>query len=256
MKSSAHDDCSGWPLGFGYVRGVRSFTVWRDGTLGPATHTASGYRWDKGKGNQVYCNRGLEMLDFLRRPGAHPDWSKVVWPQHVYERVMADARSRQRNEICDNDNHSCGLWAYHDGSRYTVSMNTTSGVIRGYGKTQIGTRGFRASKADIEALVVRDRLMMVVLPLGMLSQVVPWVWSVWNWDAQGAIVLGISSCTWIAGLFVLYVLGLRRVIYNLDIPRMRRTRKYYAARGVKIYSTRRRMLRKHPVDPQLPEGEE
>lgn len=45
---------------------------------------------------------------------------------------------------------SCGFWAYND---YAFAEHgTVTGIIEGYGKTSIGTRGFRCEKARIVAL--------------------------------------------------------------------------------------------------------
>jgi hypothetical protein len=47
---------------------------------------------------------------------------------------------------------SSGFWAYHDKGKWT--NDGIRGVIRGYGKTDLGTNGFRCEKAEIVGLVI------------------------------------------------------------------------------------------------------
>jgi hypothetical protein len=49
----------------------------------------------------------------------------------------------------------CGLHAYQEGSiDWGLALNKVSGVIEGYGRVVLGSRGFRATKARILALFV------------------------------------------------------------------------------------------------------
>lgn len=50
----------------------------------------------------------------------------------------------------------CGFYGYYDGSNDYKSGARVSAVIEGYGETVIGTRGFRAQKARILALCIRE----------------------------------------------------------------------------------------------------
>lgn len=55
---------------------------------------------------------------------------------------------------------ACGMYAYFDGSndyihdRWHTHNSAIAGVIEGWGKCVVGTRGFRCEKAIIKALVV------------------------------------------------------------------------------------------------------
>lgn len=51
---------------------------------------------------------------------------------------------------------SCGFYAYWDGSDDYSGYGKVSGVIEAYGKTVVGTRGFRAKKAKIVALLLPE----------------------------------------------------------------------------------------------------
>lgn len=60
----------------------------------------------------------------------------------------------------------CGFYGYQEGSNdyYSPGMGSTSkgaigGVFRGYGKVVLGTRGFRAEKAEILALYVDSEML-------------------------------------------------------------------------------------------------
>ncbi len=48
---------------------------------------------------------------------------------------------------------SCGFWAYFDGTNAYKDTVSVTGIIEGYGRVVAGTRGFRAEKARIVALV-------------------------------------------------------------------------------------------------------
>lgn len=121
-------ECTGYDFAVGAARGIRAWQMTPDGGLVGAT----GWGW--GPGEQVaYC---------LKR-GAWPGWRE----DHAEPR-------------CDDPDHdmaacTCGFYAYHDGVSDGMSGATVlHGVIEGYGKTTIGTRGFRCSKARILALAV------------------------------------------------------------------------------------------------------
>lgn len=225
MTSLRHHECSGVPLAFGKVRGARSFQVDRQGRLRPATYTYTTFVWEPGV-NTVICDRAMLEAKW-RSPGDDPE-------------------RYRRDQICVDRRHSCGLWAYYDGSHYIRRPWTTSGVIHGYGRCEIGPKGFRASKADLVAVVCRDRLMTAVL---LLVAVV----SGWSWQADGtwSFAIGLVAGSFIgAWLGTLLIVSGRTypAILAFDIMRMRRMRRYYAAGGVKVYSTRWWMLRRCPID--------
>jgi hypothetical protein len=49
---------------------------------------------------------------------------------------------------------SCGFYAYYEGFNDYATDGRITGVIEGYGETQIGTRGFKSAKARIVALYI------------------------------------------------------------------------------------------------------
>lgn len=66
----------------------------------------------------------------------------------------AKCRDRDCDEIVAED-CGCGFWAYFAERERSYTEGIT-GVIEGYGATQLGTNGFRCAKARIIALVVAD----------------------------------------------------------------------------------------------------
>lgn len=73
---------------------------------------------------------------------------------------------------CDYADCHCGYYGFTNGfNEYAAGLGRVTGIIKGYGETVIGDRGFRAKKARIVALAVPDRtlrldLMMSSLPRG------------------------------------------------------------------------------------------
>lgn len=61
-------------------------------------------------------------------------------------------------------NCTCGFYAYFDDTNtYNSPGLTVPGIIEGYGRTTIGTKGFRAAKAKIVALVDPEPFWATVL---------------------------------------------------------------------------------------------
>lgn len=108
-------------LAVGTLRGVRGWDVENGRLMG-----VYGYSWKEGE-NQATCTRGA------RYSGELKTWVK--------------AKVAARDCLC-------GFYAYHSVHNRWVSALKITGVIEGYGLTQIGTEGFRCAKARIVALTV------------------------------------------------------------------------------------------------------
>ena len=52
--------------------------------------------------------------------------------------------------------HSCGFYAYYDDDHYQFGDRNAIGVIEAWGTVTVGSRGFRASKAKIVAVAIKD----------------------------------------------------------------------------------------------------
>lgn len=132
---STHTDCTGYEFAAGSIKGLRGFAVDSLGRLSGVHHSMI---WKPGE-NVAHCASATE-----------PD------PDHPAEpgTAEADVWKRHRPGRCDDDAHGCGLWAYHDGTAYEAG--DVHGVIEGYGRTTVGTKGFRCEKARIVALCLPE----------------------------------------------------------------------------------------------------
>lgn len=122
-----------WPFAVGEMRGVRSWRVCSEGCLHPL-HVHHTPAWTAGV-NRAVCGRkpSDSSLPSVGDHGA-PD-----------------------------DGCSCGFYAFFDRGDTIEDLQlilasavplTVAGTIRGYGRTLIGTKGFRCEKAEIESLYV------------------------------------------------------------------------------------------------------
>jgi hypothetical protein len=222
----------------GKVVGQRSWKVRYDGQLDSVSYT---HPWVDGE-NRAYCTHE-------RRPG-------VCFPFA-----------------------GCGFWAYHNGSFYVNS--DIDGVIEGWGKVTQGTQGFRAEKCKIVALVIpkdnetlrrertiwqrwchfwndhtRTRVASLFFGSALLMS---WswtpaflpTWGVTAWALFGLMLVALIFYSSIKG----FVYALREQdMLNSGYGRLTKQQIEGIKRrypSVKIYSTRKEMLKAHPVDPQL-----
>lgn len=126
------------PFAAGSLTGLRTFRITDAGALTGVVHKGL---WGSGV-NQAECLAPSGIINFLggRQPLRGPDA-----PGHQLASL----------------NCTCGWHAYFDGSNDYASQRWImhnqyglSGVIEGWGKCVVGSRGFRCEKAQIKALVV------------------------------------------------------------------------------------------------------
>jgi hypothetical protein len=126
-----------------------------------AIGTVTGYRWWR-----------LPAPDFSQDPlDADQHWPADrltgqcgwVYPAGVSEAICLNQQSH--NVPTDYDPHTglvcgCGFWAYWQPQDYHVQRGGLPifGVIEGFGRTLIGTAGFRSQKARVVALIPSLRL--------------------------------------------------------------------------------------------------
>lgn len=115
------EDFSVRPFAAGVVVGLRSFRVLPEGHL---TAVVKESPWHPGE-NLAKCFR--------------------YWPSME---VTEGVDHRVANADC-----TCGFYAYFDGGNDYGSARTITGVVEGYGTVTVGSRGFRAAKARIVAIV-------------------------------------------------------------------------------------------------------
>jgi hypothetical protein len=127
-------DFGGTPLAVGTVTGHRAWNVDHLGRLRGITHPAV---WLPGE-NVAACkgHRGSSMY--------------FGWGVETPEK-----REPCTDEQIPVDSCGCGFWAYHaGGDRPKPSDERAIGIVEGYGRTIIGTKGFRSQKARIVAVVL------------------------------------------------------------------------------------------------------
>lgn len=155
-----HDDCGGteYDMALGTVTGLRSFNADNQGFLRSASY--SGYTWRPGI-NTAECAHVTGMNAKLRthvnRGFQKPKWTMQRADDGQFS-FIKDPHPEPYKEVvgrCGNDDHGCGFWAYHDGSTYPEGNVT--GIISAWGKTTIGTKGFRSDFAKVEALFIGER---------------------------------------------------------------------------------------------------
>lgn len=115
----------------GTTKGIR---VWRADSLGRLTGWTHRQVWTPGE-NVATCKRG-------ERSSVAYAWMRE------YD---TDVKEPEPCESITTD-CGCGFWAYHSGTPDFGSDEGVVGICEGYGKTTIGTKGFRAEKARIVAL--------------------------------------------------------------------------------------------------------
>lgn len=120
-------------------RGTRSWKMRDDGWL-TGCALGSWYQWTPGE-NEATClvKTGLSM----RKKEPYQPSAKAFWiPEE-------GARPHDPGSIQCN----CGFHAMYDGAVDYTKPDYVDGIIEGYGHVAAGSRGFRASKARIVALV-------------------------------------------------------------------------------------------------------
>ncbi|KAE8763915.1 hypothetical protein [Georgenia thermotolerans] len=130
-------DIAGPALVLGSVRGRRSFCVLPDGRL---TGVFFPQVWQPGE-NRASCfhDGGVVVRE--------PDGRLAVRGYSV--RDIGAAHGLQG---C-----TCGFYAYYRADPY-ARPRRVSGIIEGYGRVVLGTKGFRAQKARLVALVLPEEL--------------------------------------------------------------------------------------------------
>lgn len=143
----------------GSVQGMRSWGMDSLGRLHGITHKLV---WRPGenvaacqKQRRIPCPKVAELAGRKERSRRvrgyeHDYYSWQVGGTTCGLRGCADGTHPAPSEHAFDANCECGFWAYDEHS--FQSHGDVSGVIEGYGKTTIGTRGFRCEKARVIAL--------------------------------------------------------------------------------------------------------
>lgn len=155
----------------GFVTGVRAFNI--DPVTFDLTSPLRGYGWRPGE-NVASCGAvGAIVATFMQqvlseelrdgRPGhmwfaRMPDGELIAANnrqdliRYVFEHIREELSHPVPGPGC-----RCGFYAFNQASRDYEQPSGVHGVIQGYGRVVIGTRGFRAEKAKIVALTTESR---------------------------------------------------------------------------------------------------
>lgn len=151
------------PLIAGSILGLRSFRVTDDGVLTGVMHQQC--RFGPGV-NEAICLNVLSR--YVSAAMARIMRKKFGWPDPV-----------ERPHQAAEKGCTCGFYAYFDGSNdYALYWRLErmfhsapagfTGIIEGTGLVTVGSRGFRAEKARLVALVVPDADVQVKRPWGAM----------------------------------------------------------------------------------------
>lgn len=163
------------PFAAGSLFGIRSFRVDSEGQL---TGCVVERAWRTGV-NEAGCHRPVDTAwqSFAQIAvaasvsAAEFQWAAMRLSAQMTGRVLLTKRPkpppRPATRIVELPPHdvgsltcTCGFYAYFDlGHNPHHSASNVLGVIEGYGITTVGSRGFRASKARIRALIGPPRVL-------------------------------------------------------------------------------------------------
>jgi len=123
------------PMVLGPLIGLRAFRMTEDGLTG--VH------------KQVPWGPGENVAECLATASDYAAWDGYCYGS--YAAAIADWKPHV--ERAPFMHCSCGWYAYVDGSNTYLTTSRVAGLIEGYGHLVVGSRGFRAEKARIVALI-------------------------------------------------------------------------------------------------------
>lgn len=146
------DGTDGYDFSINPVLGIRGFRIMEDGS---GTLTGWSYQtpWEPGV-NQAECGR-RHYTSTCQLLHNHDNWGSSArrWTAPTKECIKRTGCEDIRNmEACDH-----GFWAYFDDIEAdAIRQDTTTAVISASGRVLVGEKGFRAEKAQIEAIHLAD----------------------------------------------------------------------------------------------------
>lgn len=221
-------DFDGYELAVGSVKGIRSWNVDALGRL----VGAAGHVWTPAEQVAACKSPGTLYMSSMSQ------WINMKLPDDSYEMPKPPPHDLGR---C-----SCGFYAYYDGSTSFHKPGWVDGVIGGWGKTVVGTKGFRCEKAQLLALAIPGS--------GKWRRWMPTLnGAFFGWFALKSVMAAMDGHWW---SFAIYVLGalinLAGLILNLRHPAgMNRAREKLLRRNypeVAFYGSKRAMLKAWPLD--------
>ena len=157
------------PLVAGDITGVRSFAVDKLGRLTGVSH-AKVWRPGVNTAECPHARVAVKAADAAKaeREGDDDGPDMEAFRRSVHRSLMnsywlAGGILRHDPSPVRSDEHrpgstgcQCGFWAYFDGSDDFSGDDRVTGVVRGSGVVTVGTKGFRAERAEVVALVAPD----------------------------------------------------------------------------------------------------
>lgn len=157
---------SGLPFVAGDVRGIRSWDVDPMGRLisptyksvwTPGENAAECKKKDYASGGWIIPSTFFSYDDSaLRRVVGLSPKPSTVTVSSISEAAVEKPEPPEpphTQAAC-----SCGFYAYSNGYNDYADDTRLTGVIQGYGETQLGTRGFKCSKARVVALHIPSKV--------------------------------------------------------------------------------------------------
>lgn len=203
------DEFGRFDLAIGTVRGLRSFGISDDGHLTGVTHRDP---WVAGE-NHATCHRrwvgtcqcgSTSGTSTISTGSGHVFYVNLGAGEHA-NGCNGDSPCAP-DDLMPTADCACGFYAYYEGSNDYARPEHVSGVVEGYGRTVVGSRGFRTQKARILALywpepktaeeTADEQGLDVVQPE-------PWEFGphdrVWWWGSLAAVYAGLAAWSAIAG---------------------------------------------------------
>lgn len=142
------------PFVAGSLFGLRAFSV--DG-LGRLTGPACGGIFKPGE-NEAECRKGTSSpFGMLRMPTFHHYYDLDVALGIAPKKKKPEPPPEPPVHTVAGLDCTCGYFAYFDGRNDYKDPTRLAAIIEGYGICTVGTRGFRASKARLLAIVIPGR---------------------------------------------------------------------------------------------------
>lgn len=161
------------PLVAGSLLGLRSFKVTGEGVLTGVVHQDE---WVSGE-NVARCSGMTAEMVKMSYAFAQCSFNMAITISKITGKVCLQKRPKppRRPELSDHQagrlGCTCGFYAYFDGGDNPHhSDGQILGIVEGYGAVTVGSRGFRAEKARIRALVIEPQLSPVVLTARMYPE--------------------------------------------------------------------------------------
>lgn len=143
------------PLVVGSINGLRSFKVDRLGRLTGVSHPKV---WTPGENVAEcsgYCSTGFLTGGFIV---SHATLRAAALGISEQRPSRPEPKPEKPSHAIAGLRQGCGFWAFFDGSNdYYTHGETVAAIVEGYGTVTVGTRGFRAEKARIAALIIPER---------------------------------------------------------------------------------------------------